>query len=201
MLVRVHAVLAAFERRQPEHRRGEIARAMGRGKRFIETIQRADGSWYGSWAVCFTYGTWFGIWGLMAAGETYDSSPAIRRGVEFLLSKQRANGGWGESYLSCQDKVYSQLPDGRSHVVNTAWAMMSLIAAGQHLRDPAPLHEAARYLMSTQETNGDWPQQEIMGVFNRNCMITYANYRNIFPIWALGMYRRAVILGEEGVIH
>lgn len=193
--------LAAFVKQYPAHRASEIAKAMARGQRFIESIQRTDGSWYGSWAVCFTYGTWFGIWGLIAGGATYASSPAIRRGVEFLLSKQRANGGWGESYLSCQDKVYSQLPDGRSHVVNTAWAMMSLIAAEQHKRDAAPLHEAARYLVSMQEANGDWPQQEIMGVFNRNCMITYANYRNIFPLWALGMYRRAVVLGEENVLH
>lgn len=35
--------------------------------------------------------------------------------------------------------------------------------------------------------------QEIMGVFNRNCMITYAAYRNIFPIWALGEYRCRVL--------
>jgi len=41
-----------------------------------------------------------------------------------------------------------------------------------------------------QEPTGDWPQQLISGVFNHNCMITYANYRNIFPIWALGQYRK-----------
>ena len=32
-----------------------------------------------------------------------------------------------------------------------------------------------------------------MGVFNKNCMITYAAYRNIFPIWALGEYRTQVL--------
>lgn len=31
--------------------------------------------------------------------------------------------------------------------------------------------------MRQQEADGDWPQQHISGVFNRNCMITYANYR------------------------
>jgi squalene cyclase len=36
---------------------------------------------------------------------------------------------------------------------------------------------AARCLMRQQEADGDWPQQHISGVFNRNCMITYANYR------------------------
>ena len=39
--------------------------------------------------------------------------------------------------------------------------------------------------------DGDWPQQSIMGVFNNNCMMR-ANYRNVFPIWALGEYARAV---------
>jgi len=31
--------------------------------------------------------------------------------------------------------------------------------------------------MNSQLSSGDWPQQHISGVFNRNCMITYANYR------------------------
>lgn len=35
--------------------------------------------------------------------------------------------------------------------------------------------------------------QEISGVFNRNCMISYSAYRNIFPIWALGEYRSRVL--------
>jgi hypothetical protein len=51
--------------------------------------------------------------------------------------------------------------------------------------------------MSAQLPSGDWPQQHISGVFNRNCMITYANYRNIFPIWALGLYRRLVLGGAK----
>ncbi len=70
----------------------------------------------------------------------------------------------------------AQLESG-SHVVNTAWAMMALLAASYHKHDPKPLHAAARYLMNMQESSGDWPQQTISGVFNRNCMITYTNYR------------------------
>lgn len=60
---------------------------------------------YGSWAVCFTYGTWFGVKGLTAAGWTFRNSPAIRKACEFLLSKQLPCGGWGESYLSSQNQV------------------------------------------------------------------------------------------------
>ncbi|OEL14923.1 Cycloartenol synthase [Dichanthelium oligosanthes] len=36
-------------------------------------------------------------------------------------------------------------------------------------------------------------QQEIIGVFNQNCMISYSQYRNIFPIWALGEYRSHIL--------
>lgn len=60
---------------------------------------------YGSWGVCYTYGTWFGITGLIAGGKTYENSPSVRKASEFLLSKQLASGGWGESYLSSQNMV------------------------------------------------------------------------------------------------
>ena len=104
-----------------------------------------------------------------------------------------ACGGWGESYLSSQKKKYIQLEGNEPHVVNTAWALLSLISSGQATRDASPLHRAARSLMRMQQSDGDWPQQSIMGVFNKNCMITYANYRNIFPLWALGDYATSVL--------
>ena len=93
-------------------------------------------------------------------------------------------------------QTYTHLPDGRSHVVCTAWAMLALMEARYHKVDRRPLDQAARHLLSRQLPNGDWPQEEIIGVFNRNCMITYANYRNIFPIWALGMYKN-LVLGDK----
>uniref|UniRef100_A0A453N9H0 Squalene cyclase C-terminal domain-containing protein n=1 Tax=Aegilops tauschii subsp. strangulata TaxID=200361 RepID=A0A453N9H0_AEGTS len=83
---------------------------------FLNT-QLVSGMWnvpqpqfrYGSWAVCFTYGTWFGVKGLLAAGRTFKSSPAIRKACDFLMSKELPFGGWGESYLSSQDQVYTNL--------------------------------------------------------------------------------------------
>jgi len=60
---------------------------------------------YGSWGICFTYGTWFGVKGLIAAGKSFSNSLSIRKACDFLLSKQLPSGGWGESYLSSQNKV------------------------------------------------------------------------------------------------
>jgi len=176
--------LIAFQSQYPGHRSAEIAEAIRRGIMFIISIQREDGSWYGSWGVCFTYGTWFGVEALVAAGETVESSSPLRRACEFLLSKQRADGAWGESYLSCQDKVYSEADEGQ--VVNTGWALLSLCRA--QWPDRSPLRRAADFLVRMQDENGDWPQQLISGVFNRNCMITYGKYRATFPMWALNEY-------------
>ena len=39
----------------------EIIRSVRKAGHFIRSIQRADGSWYGSWAVCFCYGKWFNL--------------------------------------------------------------------------------------------------------------------------------------------
>ncbi len=168
--------LSAFRKQYPKHRAQEIESSICRAAKYIESIQRPDGSWcvissthhwvpcwilcikfhvenlcnpnlpwylflllmsiytdlvmgfptsvllltfkgwavshgwnrYGSWGVCFTYGTWFGIEGLLAAGRSYETSASIRSACDFLLSKQQASGGWGESYLSCQDKVVSK---------------------------------------------------------------------------------------------
>ncbi|HEY3500963.1 MAG TPA: prenyltransferase/squalene oxidase repeat-containing protein, partial [Polyangiaceae bacterium] len=82
-----------------------IARAVDRGRSFLEQAQRPDGSWEGSWGVCFTYGTWFGILGLKAAGER-DDAPAIERACQFLRAIQRSDGSWGESVESCARRHY-----------------------------------------------------------------------------------------------
>lgn len=33
-------------------------------------------------------------------------------------------------------------------------------------------------------------QENISGVFNKTCAISYTSYRNVFPIWTLGRFSR-----------
>ncbi|KAB1213039.1 Cycloartenol synthase [Morella rubra] len=94
--------LTLFKKLYPGHRSEEIKMCISKAAEYIEEIQASDGSWYGSWGVCFTYAGWFGIKGLVAAGRTYKDCSNIRKACDYLLSKELPSGGWGESYLSCQ---------------------------------------------------------------------------------------------------
>eukprot|EP01111_Echinosteliopsis_oligospora_P009944 TRINITY_DN3011_c0_g1_i1.p1 TRINITY_DN3011_c0_g1~~TRINITY_DN3011_c0_g1_i1.p1 ORF type:complete len:715 (+),score=199.90 TRINITY_DN3011_c0_g1_i1:34-2178(+) len=168
----------------PRARLGEINKSINRGIQFIKNIQRPDGGWIGSWGICFTYGTWFGMEALIASGESKNSD-SVLRACAFLVSKQRDDGGWGESFMSNVSKEYVQHPT-ESHAVNTAWALLSLMSACYE--DRSVIDRGVQFLMSKQLPNGDYPQQAIIGVFNFNCMISYSNYKNIFPTWALARY-------------
>merc|ERR1711920_664650 len=104
--------LVLFAKQFPNHRGAEIARAVKRGAQFIKAMQRDDGSWYGCWGSCFTYGCWFGIEGLISAGECPKSCTSIQKCVAFLLDQQNPNGGWGEDFASCYNKLYTKVPEG-----------------------------------------------------------------------------------------
>ncbi|PKM34976.1 MAG: hypothetical protein CVV06_18735, partial [Gammaproteobacteria bacterium HGW-Gammaproteobacteria-10] len=175
----------------PTYKNDEISKAISAGLGFIIKQQKVDGSWYGGWAVCFTYATWFAVETLSNALNKgyYDDTvlaDSINKACAFLVGKQKADGGWGESFKSCSELVYTEAATSQS--VNTAWALLALLSG--NFQDKSIIDKGIRVLLNKQTELGDWPQENISGVFNYNCMITYANYRNIFPIWALNRYCR-----------
>ncbi|XP_027117731.2 lupeol synthase-like [Coffea arabica] len=186
--------LSLFKKLYPGHRKAEVESCISRAIDYIENEQEDDGSWYGRWGICYTYGTWFAVEALVACGRDYDNSSALRKACKFLLSKQLPDGGWGESYLSCSNEVYTNLEGNRSNLVQTSWALLGLVAAGQAKIDPTPINRGIRLLGSSQMEDGDFPQQEMTGIFMKNCTLHYSSYRNIFPTWALGEYRRHVLI-------
>ncbi|XP_057520604.1 lupeol synthase-like isoform X2 [Amaranthus tricolor] len=182
--------LTLFKTSYPGHRKREIECCIAKGLHYIEQTQNPDGSWYGCWGICYTYGTWFGVEALVACRKNCYNSVALRKACNFLISKQLPDGGWGESYLSSSHKVYTNIKGNKSNLVQTSWALLSLIKAGYVNVDPTPIERGIRVLINSQMEDGDFPQQEITGVFMKNCTLNYSSYRNIFPIWALGEYRR-----------
>jgi len=171
----------------------DVDRAVREGVRYLRRTQKPDGSWQGSWGVCFTYGTWFAVSGLRAAGTPCDA-PEIAKACGFLLQRQNADGGWGEHRSSCVEGRYVR--DERSRVAQTAWALMTLVRSG--LADTAAARRAAAFLAGAQRPDGDWPEEPMVGVFNRSVLIDYPNYRRYFPIWALAEYEEATAVARTG---
>lgn len=183
--------LRSFVKVDPEYRRDEIDETCRRCLLYIKKVQNEDGSWYGAWAICYTYAAMFALQSLASVGEYYDTSDHAKRGCDFLISKQEEDGGWGESYKSCELHVYS--PNEKSQVVNTAFAVMALLEAKYPHKEP--IRRGIELIMKRQLATGEWLQESIEGVFNKNCMISYPNYKFAFTIWALGKY--ASVYGDS----
>src|SRR5690606_13000161 len=116
---------------------------------------------------CFTYATWFGVEALSKAKGLgyYDDSviaDSVNKACAFLVGKQKADGGWGETFESCSRLVYSEA--STSQIINTAWALLALMAAEFNERDV--IDSGINVLLNRQTDIGDWPQESISGVFN-----------------------------------
>jgi lanosterol synthase len=108
----VVTALSLFSETCPNYRAAEIQTFKARCVSYIKTAQREDGSWYGSWGICFTYAAFFALESLASIGDSYENSVYSKKGCEFLLSKQRKDGGWCESYMvrySCLLNVIEML--------------------------------------------------------------------------------------------
>lgn len=177
---------------------------------YVMSEQEPHGSWFGRWGVNHLYGTALVLPGLRAVGFDM-SDPRIRRTAEWLVSKQGSDGGWGESCASYMDE--SMIAAGPSTPSQTAWALIGLLAVGDHTYDDA-IRRGVQWLLKHQH-NGTWDEPYYVGCgfpgygvgeridlkkdtgklaqgreLARGFMINYNMYRHCFPLQALGRARK-----------
>ncbi|KAF3842808.1 hypothetical protein F7725_001657 [Dissostichus mawsoni] len=183
----VMQALRHFQKAYPEHRAEELRSTLREGLEYCRKVQRPDGSWEGSWGVCFTYGIWFGLEAFACMGHVYQDDHVceeVQKACQFLLDRQMTDGGWGEDFESCEQRRYVQSSSAQIH--NTCWALLGLMAVRHP--DRRAIERGVQLLIDNQLPNGDWPQENIAGVFNKSCAISYTSYRNVFTVWTLGRF-------------
>jgi len=153
---------------------------------YLRETQDKGGAWFGRWGVNYVYGAGAVVPALVAAGEG-PGSPRIRRAVRWLVEHQNVDGGWGEACESYADPAMRGR--GPSTASQTAWALLALLAADEERSDAVA--RGVRWLVERQEPDGQWEEPQFTGTgFPRDFMLKYHLYRNYWPLWALGRYRR-----------
>jgi squalene-hopene/tetraprenyl-beta-curcumene cyclase len=157
-----------------------------RGVSWLLRHQEEDGSWFGRWGANHVYGTGAVVPGLIAAG-LHPKALAIARALDWIEEHQNADGGWGEDLRSYRD--VSWVGRGASTASQTAWALLALLAAGEHNE---VIDRGIAYLVRTQRDDGTWDEDLFTGTgFPGDFYINYHLYRLVFPISALGRFLAA----------
>lgn len=159
-----------------------------RGYDYIRDEQNDDGSWFGRWGVNYIYGTGCVLPALQAIGEDM-TKPYIRKAVDWIQSHQNSDGGWGETLESYSNPKLAG--EGESTPSQTAWSLISLLAAGEI--DHESTRRGVEYLIQRQTDEGTWNEENYTGTgFPGDFYIGYVLYRHYFPLMALGRYRDAL---------
>jgi squalene-hopene/tetraprenyl-beta-curcumene cyclase len=155
---------------------------------FLRATQEKAGCWIGRWGVNYIYGTWQVLLGLKVIG--FDMrAPMVRRAVAWLEKVQQPGGGWGETCRSYDDP--SLAGQGTPTASQTAWALLALLAAGEH--DSDAVRAGVEYLLQTQGEDGNWEEEPFTGTgFPKVFYLKYHLYRLYFPLMALARYEQAV---------
>ena len=187
--------------------------AINRAYQYIRSEQEDDGSWFGRWGVNYIYGTGAVLPAMQAIGEDM-SQLYIQRAVEWIRNHQNIDGGWGESCGSYVDPALSG--KGESTPSQTAWALLSLIAAG--ISHDVSTIRGFQFLCAKQNETGTWDepyytgtgfpgyglgerikklpsqgQQGYQGLDMEGAfMINYHLYRNYWPLTALGRFQKSM---------
>lgn len=166
--------------------------AIQRGVAYLLRTQEQDGSWYGRWGVDYIYGTFLAVRGLRSAGLS-ENEPSIQQALEFIRAYQNVDGGWGETCASYDE---NRFVPGASTPSQTAWAILTLLAGGD-MRSES-LYNGLDYLVRTQRADGTWHEDLCTGTgFPRVFYLCYTEYRNMFPLLALSVYRKHADESQE----
>ncbi|MBI4285990.1 MAG: squalene--hopene cyclase [Chloroflexi bacterium] len=164
------------------------ASSLKRAITYLKGCQEADGAWYGRWGVNYIYGTGLVLAALPVAGEDTRQS-YVRRAVSWLEACQNDDGGWGETCHTYEDPACRG--KGPSTASQTAWALLGLIAAGEHAGDA--VRRGINYLIGTQKEEGTWQEEAYTGTgFPRAFYLRYDLYRTYFPLLSLARYKAAL---------
>ena len=169
------------------------------GVDFLRNSQLKDGSWFGRWGVNYIYGTWSALAGLNAVGiERRRSDDQPRRRLA-RLDPERGRR-LGRKLRQLQARL-QRLPAARRRCASqTAWALMGLMAAGEV--DHPAVARGIRYLQSTQQADGLWPEETYTGGgFPRVFYLRYHGYAKFFPLWAVARYRNLKSGNSRQVAH
>lgn len=170
-------------------------RAVERGIRYLREAQNPDFTWLGRWGVNVVYGIGAVVPALQAVGIDM-RAPYIQQSLDWLETHQNEDGGWGENCRSYDDERFRGI--GESTPSQTAWALLALIAGGRAKTKSAT--DGVEYLIDTQLSDGSWDEPFYTGTgFPQDFYLGYTLYRNVFPVLALGRYRKA--LRGEGYIE
>lgn len=184
--------LVLFNKYYPNYRKDEIFKSIRYGLKYLKMKQEKDGKFIGFWGISCLYAIWFASIAFKITQNMFndiDNRKNMLLIEKFLISTLNKNGdgGWNESYLSCIKQDYISKKDCNSDIVQTSWALLSLLIIES--KEKYIIDRAKDLIISRQLKNGDWKQENITGIFNHTCCISYSNYRNIFPIWALAKYK------------
>jgi squalene-hopene/tetraprenyl-beta-curcumene cyclase len=113
------------------------------------------------------------------------SQDRLQAVARWLRAVQNPDGGWGESPRSYDDPTFKG--QGPSTPSQTAWAILSLMAAGDTVSQN--LAKGLAYLIQTQREDGSWRDEFWTATgFPKVFYLRYHLYATYFPLLALGRF-------------